>query len=64
MIYIYGYVFPASWSVVVTSVVLLVQDSDAGRELLQACTNEQWDLAMALIYSGCVLEAQDKVGWT
>ena len=44
--------------------LLLVQDPDAGRELLQACTNEQWDSAKALIYSGCILEAQDKVGWT
>ena len=60
-VYIYEYVFPASWSVVITLVVLLVQDPDAGRELLQACTSEQWDVAEALIDSGSALEAQDKV---
>ena len=41
--------------------MLLVQDPDAGQELLQACANEQWDVAEALIDSGSELEAQDKV---
>ena len=41
--------------------MLLVQDPDAGRELLQACASEQWDVAEALIDSGSALEAQDKV---
>ena len=41
--------------------MLLVQDPDAGRELLEACTSEQWDVAEALIDSGSALEAQDKV---
>ena len=29
--------------------------------MLQACTSEQWDVAEALIKSGGMLEAQDKV---
>ena len=39
--------------------MLFVQDD--GQELLQACTSEQWDVAEALIISGSMLEAQDKV---
>ena len=34
---------------------------DDGQELLQACTSELWDVAEALIMSGGMLEAQDKV---
>ena len=34
---------------------------DDGQELLQACISEQWDVAEALIKSGGMLEAQDKV---
>jgi len=39
--------------------VLFVQDN--GQELLHACVSEQWDVAEALIKSGGMLEAQDKV---
>ena len=39
--------------------MLFVQDD--GQELLQACICEQWDVAEALINSGSMLEAQDKV---
>ena len=34
---------------------------DDGQEFLQACTNELWDIAEALVNSGSMLEAQDKV---
>lgn len=54
--------FP-SWSILWCSftilVVLFVQDN--GQELLHACVSEQWDVAEALIKSGGMLEAQDKV---
>ena len=40
-------------------VAIIVQDD--GRELLRACISEQWDVAEALINSGGMLEAQDKV---
>ena len=39
--------------------VLLLQDD--GKELMQACADEEWELAEGLIMSGSTLEAQDKV---
>ena len=47
-----------SWAFIIL-VVLFLQDD--GQELLQACICEQWDVAEALIISGSMLEAQDKV---
>ena len=39
--------------------MLLVQDD--GKELLQACISEQWEMVEVLIVTGSTLEAQDKV---
>ena len=39
--------------------VLLLQTD--GKELMQACADEEWELAEGLIISGSTLEAQDKV---
>ena len=39
--------------------VLLLQDD--GKELMQACADEEWELAEGLIISGSKLEARDKV---